>query len=246
MNSQLSTESGPTSAPRGLMSRFIGVLVSPRDTFEAVAAHPHWLGMLALTAGTVALLVGGFLMTTVGQNAWLDQVEAQRAAWGRPMTDEELQGMERFMPFIGYMGFAQFLVGVPLIALLLSGIVFGIFSAALSGSATFKQVFAVAVHAGAVGVVQQLFTVPLNYFRESLSSPTNLSVFVPMLPEGSFVTRLLGTIDIFLVWWTIVLAIGVATLYRRRTTPILWSFLAVYGVIALTIAAIMSRSGGEG
>jgi hypothetical protein len=240
---QMSTGTGPAPTQRSLLSRFVGVLVSPRDTFAAVAAHPKWLGMLALTAGVVALSVGGFLMTSVGQQAWLDQTEAQSAAFGRPMTDQQYEGMQRMMPFAGYLAVAQFLIGIPLITLLLAAVAFGIFGAALGGDASFKQVYAVVVHAGAVSVLQQLFSVPLNYFRESLSSPTNLSVFVPMLPEGSFVTRLLGTIDIFLVWWTIVLAIGIATLYRRRTQPILWSFLAVYGVIALTIAAIMSRGG---
>ena len=54
----------------------------------------------------------------------------------------------------------------------------------------------------------QLFTGPLNYFRGSMSSATNLAVVLPMIDEGSFLGRLLGMIDLFLIWWLVVLAIG--------------------------------------
>ena len=37
-------------------------------------------------------------------------------------------------------------------------------------------------------------------------------------------------IDLFLIWWLLVLAIGLAVLYRRKTQPIA---LALYGVYAV-------------
>ena len=84
---------------------------------------------------------------------------------------------------------------------------------------------------------------PLNYARESLSSPTNLSVLVPMLDENAFITRLFGSIDLFMVWWTIVLAIGMAALYRRRTQPIATALLVVYAIIAVIVAFVRRGAG---
>ena len=60
------------------------------------------------------------------------------------------------------------------------------------GQATFKQVFAVVVHSAVVSAVGTVIMTPVNYFRESLSSATNLGVFLPFLPEGSFLARLAG------------------------------------------------------
>ncbi len=77
-----------------------------------------------------------------------------------------------------------------------------------------------------------------------MTSKTNLAVFLPTM-EGTFVGRLLGTIDLFLIWQFVVLAIGLGVLYRRRTQPIAIGLFVVYGVIALTIAAVMSRFGGS-
>ncbi len=89
-----------------------------------------------------------------------------------------------------------------------------------------------------------LFTGPLNYFRESMTSATSLSVLLPMLPDGSFAARLAGMVDLFVIWWIIVLAIGLAVLYRRRTQPIALSLFGVYAVIAVGIAAVRAALGG--
>ncbi len=113
----------------------------------------------------------------------------------------------------------------------------------MGGQATFKQLFAVYVHSNVVAAVGQMFTGPLNYFRGSMSSATNLSVVLPMIDEHSFLGRLLGMIDLFLIWWVVVLAIGLGALYRRRTQPIAIGLFAVYAVIILAAAAVMSAFG---
>jgi hypothetical protein len=132
----------------------------------------------------------------------------------------------------------------PVMALIISGILFAVFNAAMGGEASFKQVFSIVVHAGAVSALGTVFTGPLNYFRGAVGSATNLRVLLPMVDENSFVGRLLGLADLFIIWWLIVLAIGFAVLYRRRTQPIAITLLGVYAVIALAIAAFMSGVGG--
>jgi hypothetical protein len=92
--------------------------------------------------------------------------------------------------------------------------------------------------------LRTLFATPLNYARESLASPTNLSAVLPVFEDNTFGARLLGSVDLFLIWWVVSLAIGLGVLYRRRTTPIATTMLGVYGVIALTIAAVRSALAG--
>jgi hypothetical protein len=46
-------------------------------------------------------------------------------------------------------------------------------------------------------------------------------------------------IDVFLIWWTIVIGIGLAVLYKRRTGPIVLSLLGVYVGIAAAVAIVM-------
>jgi hypothetical protein len=76
-----------------------------------------------------------------------------------------------------------------------------------------------------------------------VTSVTTFGGLLPMLPEKSFAANLLGMIDIIYIWYFIVLAIGLAVLYKRRTQPIAISLLSVYAVIVLGIALFRSRGG---
>jgi hypothetical protein len=114
----------------------------------------------------------------------------------------------------------------------------------LGGDATFKQVFAVVCHSGVVLAALSVFTTPLAYVRESLSSATNLGVFLPFLDESSFLARMLGSIDLIFIWWMLSLAIGLGVLYRKRTGPIATTMFAHYAAIAVIIAAIKTASTG--
>lgn len=231
----------PADAPsKGLFSRIVGVIFSPRATFADVAAHPKSLGVLSVCMLIVILSLFALFKTEVGQQAWIDQQVRGAESFGRTIGDQQYDAMERIAPYVSYIVACAYLIVIPIVVAITAGILLGIFNAFMGGDATYKQVFAVVVHAGVITTVQVLFAMPLDYVRQTLSSPTTLAVFVPFLDENSFAARLLGSIDLFYVWWIVTLAIGLAVLYKRRTGPIATSLLTVYAVIALAIAAIRS------
>jgi hypothetical protein len=230
--------------PQSLPARFFGVIFAPRATYAAVAAHPRWLGMFLAVLLITGSAAAALLSTETGREAMLDMQQAQAASYGRPMTQAQIDRMEQFAPYAAYAAPVIQLVTLTLVALVISGITFAVFNAILGGDAGFKQVFSIVVHSGAVLAVLALFTTPLNFVRGSLSSATNLAVFLPFLDETSFVARLLGSIDLVFIWWMLSLAIGLGVLYRKRTGPIAISLLAVYVAIGLIIAAIKTASTG--
>jgi hypothetical protein len=237
------TDAGANVAPMGLLSRFVGVITSPKATFQAVAAHPKWFGMLALVTIVVAICVSLPMTTEAGRQAALDNNVRQMENFGMQVNDEMYANMQRSMRFAVYQTFFSVLIVGPIISVIIAGILYGVFAVLMGGQATFKQLFAVYVHSTAISAAGQLFTGPLNYFRGSMSSATNLAVVLPMIDETSFIGRLLGMIDIFLVWWVVLLAIGLGVLYRRRTQPIAIGLFGVYAVIILVAAAVMSAFG---
>jgi Yip1-like protein len=228
------------SAPAGLPARVIGILTSPRQTYEGVVARPRWFGMMAVVLLTSVVLLFIFLSTPVGQQAMLDQQVKQAELRGVEMSDAMYRRTEAMLPMFRFIIPGSILVVGPIMTFLIAGILYGVFNVAMGGDAIYKQVLAVVTHAGAVQIVQQLFTIPFNYFRESMSSPTTLAVFAPMLDERGFVARVLGMIDLFFLWWIFVLAVGLAVLYKKRTQPIAISLIATYLVIILAIAGVMS------
>lgn len=228
-----------------LVARFLGIITAPKATFQNVVAHPRWLVMLLLTTAIIIVCTVAPMFTESGRLAALDQQVRQTEAFGITVNEEMYAQMERNMRFAPYTTTAAILVFTPIMLLITCGILFAVFNAAMGGDATFKQLLAVVVHAGVISALGQLFTAPLNLMRGAAGSATNLAVLLPMIDETSFLGRLFGAIDLFIVWYVLVLAIGLAVLYRRRTQPIAIALLAVYGVIALAIAAVMSSFGGS-
>ncbi len=238
------TAAGSPPAPKSLAARFIGIFTAPRDTFASVAASPKWFGMLALTAVIVAIFTALPLTTEAGRQSAIDQQVQQMQSFGMTVNDQMYEQLEKGAGRMPYVTGISVLVVTPIFALIVSGLLFAIFNAALGGEASFKQVFAVYAHAGPITALSTIFSGVVNYFRGSMGSVANLGALLPMLPENSFAGRLLGMVDVFLIWYIVVLAIGLAVLYRRRTQPIAISLLSVYAVIAIVIALIKSRAGG--
>jgi hypothetical protein len=149
------------------------------------------------------------------------------------------------MAFAPYTTAGAVLVFTPIMTLAFAGIMYLVFNVMMGGDATFKQVFAVFAHASVISTLAQLFTGPLNYFRGAVTSATNLAVLLPMVDPKSFAGRVLSMTDLFLIWWVLVLAMGLAVLYRRRTQPIAWSLYGVYAAIVLVAASVMTALGGK-
>jgi len=236
---------GAPAAPLSLFARFIGIITSPKETFQAVAAHPRWLGMLVICAVLVAVCAALPMTTDAGKEATLRQQVEGMESFGMTVSDQAYESMRRNMRFAPYSAGASILVFTPIVSLAFAGLLYLAFNVMMGGEATFKQLFAVLVHAGVISTLAQVFTGPLNYFRGAVTSATNLAVLLPMVDPKSFVGRVLGMTDLFLLWYILVLAIGLAVLYRRRTQPIALTLYGVYAAGVLVIAAVMSALGGK-
>ena len=227
-----------------LFGRIPGVIFSPRATYADVAARPRALGALAFV---VLISIAGtftFLSTETGQQAMLDQQVRTMESFGVKMNDATYERIEQVAGRAKYFGAAGQLIALPLEALVVAGIAFAVFNAALGGDGTFRQVFAVVSHSGVVIALSQIFGLPLAYARENMSGATNLGVFAPFLDESSFPAHVLGSVDVFMLWWAVSVAIGLGVLYRKRTGPIAATLIVVYVAIGVIIAAVKSAVSG--
>jgi hypothetical protein len=106
------------------------------------------------------------------------------------------------------------------------------------------QALAVVVHASAILAVRELVAAPINYARESLGGATSLSVIMPAFGESTFPARLFGAVDVFVVWWVLLVALGVSILYQTRTLPIARWLFGAYAGGAAALALTQALRGG--
>jgi hypothetical protein len=224
--------------------RIIGTVRRPRSTFETIVASPRWAGLLGLLFAVYFVLSAALYSTGVGRQALVDQWENTAIAFGQAVDDARYAEWQRLSEqAIPYAAALAFVTG-PAAAVLLAAVLYGWFTGVRRGRASFQQVLAVVAHASVILMLQHVVAAPIGYARESTASPTTLVWFVGMVDQASPVARGLALVDGFVVWWLIVLAIGVAVLYRRRTRGVVTMFLGAYAALALLLTGVMAALGG--
>lgn len=241
--SDMSVSTAPVP-DKSLLARFFGVITSPRETFEAVNAHPSWLLMAAVVIVLTAAPTLWFQSTEVGRQAALDESVRYMQSFGITVTDQAYEAIRKGVmePSLArQIGSFVAMAVVPLLMWgLIAGLAMGVVGVLMGGSGTFKKAFSVVVHSSVIGVIGIFVITPLNYARESMSSATNLAVLLPFLPEGSFLARFLGMMDVFRIWWMAVLAIGFGVVFKKKTGSMAALIFGIYAVIALGFAAFMA------
>ena len=206
----------------GLLARFVGMITSPRATFENVVAHPRWFWMLVLVTVIVAACVDA-----------ADDDRGRPAGGARQQgpADGELRDAGQ-RPDVREHGEGDAFRDLPRPSsacsssarssrVVVAGILFASSTRAMGGRPRSSSCSRSTSMRRSSRPLGQLFTGPLNYFRGAMSSATNLAVLLPMVDEQSFIGRLLGhDRPVHHLVARACSPSGLAVLYRRRTQPI--------------------------
>lgn len=242
------TATAPEIAPLpGLLSRFVGVITSPKATFEAVVRNPRWVGMLALIVALSAVSQIALTSTERGRAAALEFQVKKMEQMGMTVTDELYTKMQeqQASPIARVFGLVGIVIFFPLFMILLpAAILYAVFNAIMGGTAQFNQIVAVVTHSWVVLTVAGFLVTGLNMVRGTMeTSVANLGVLLPMLTEGSMAANLAASVDLFRVWFVIVLAIGLGVLYKRKTSNIAIGLFSLYAIFALCFSYYFRAKG---
>lgn len=224
------------------MRRVTGVLMHPRATMAEVVQHPAFITtwIVALLAVTVC---GGLLLSTpVGRQALVDERVRVTEALGQRVDDAEYASLQASPPVLVYLtSGGRLLLAPPVTILVAAGLVL---LARVDGAAVpFGTALAIAVHATVVLALQQMVATPLHYVQEALTSPTTVAGLLRVFDEGTWPSRLFGTIDVFGLWWMWLLSLGLAAATAQPARRYIWRLLAVYAGVAAIVAAVFAVMG---
>lgn len=224
------------------MRRVTGVLLRPRATMAEVARHPAFITTWVVVLLVVAVCAGLLLSTPIGQQALVDERVRVTEALGGRVDDAAYARLRTDPPVsIYFTSGGRLLVTPPITA----AVALGVMTLARRHGVTMRFVTALAitVHATVVLALQQVVATPLHYASESLTSPTNLAAILRVFDEGSLPARLLGSIDVFGLWWMWLLSVGLAAATGRPARQYIWRLLAVYVGVAAMVAAGFAAAG---
>jgi hypothetical protein len=234
----------PQPANPGLFQRIIGVITSPTATFGQVVENPRPAGVLLVVAVIISLATGLPQFTEAGRQAALQMnVSTMERFTGQPVSDEAYAQMESRSHYGGYFAIGGSFVGLPVVALLITALLWVVFNTILGGTASFKQVLAVQTHSQVIGALGALVGAPIQLAQGTVSvgGPFNLGALASFLPENSPWAAFLSAVSVFSLWGIVVTAIGLAVLYKRKSRNIAIGLLVAY--VALTAAFTVGLSG---
>ena len=220
------------------------MLRTPRATLKSAIAQPRSLDLGLLVVAISAVCSAGFLLTDVGRLAALDQQVRQLESFGTVVTDDTYAQIRSWVPYRPAISAGIILIGWPALWMAVAAIVKAAGDRVSARRATFAHVLTVIVHASAVFALRSIVAAPVNYARESLGGATSLSLIMPAFGESTVPARLLGAVDLFVLWWMALVAIGLGILYGTRTVPIARWLLGAYAAGAAALALTQALRGG--
>jgi hypothetical protein len=227
-----------------VIRRIAGVVVRPRATLEELAARPAWVATWIFILITWAVCGGALLASDMGEPAAIDERVRVIETFGGSVSDADYRALLARPPYWVYLTSGGRLLLTPIVTLL-SAVGVWLTARADGARATLSQGLAIAVHASLVLLLGQLVATPLHYMRESLTSPLNLTAVLPFMEEGTFRTRLFGTIDLFAVWWAVLIALGLAVLTGKRPGRYLVALAGLFMGFGAVVAAAIAAFGGS-
>lgn len=198
------------------------VLFQPAALFQALAARPAWFPMLAF----VSLAIGAAMLFLPGE-VWLEMMRQGSPEGAEAMGDIGASVMKFFVALASTAGpflFTLFFAGVTYVALVF----------VRGDEATFRQHLSILAHSQIIGTLGTWFMLP---FKSQKMDPTfsfSVGTFMPFLPE-SYLTSVLGAMDIFGVWTAVVAGLGLSLLDSRRR----WAPTAVVTVVVMVVIPAM-------
>ncbi len=235
-----------------------GIVVSPTKAFDALNQKPTWVLPLALIF-LFNLLTQLVVYRIVLNDANFDRVALAKIEWDSgaagfqlqpARVEQQLEALRRMRRY----WYLTPLIGIPVSVLGVSVLFYIVLRLARAGP-TFQKVFAVVCWSiviyrcigGIVVIAALLIRGPANFFPvpPEAWSPTSLAQVIPRTAVSHAAYSAISKLDIFLVWWLAVMAIGFSR--TAKSLSIRKSVVVVVGVeivyLALNAAGWLQNRG---
>jgi hypothetical protein len=239
----------PPQAQISLFGRIIGVLFSPKPTFEDIVRKPDWILPLALLA-IFGLLGAVAINQRVNWREYMSQqIEKSPAAaqLSAEQKDQRIEAGAKFAPYSTYViGPIAPIAGILIVTL----VMWGAYNLLAGANLNFKTSLAIVSHAFVPSIVGYLLFLLVAFLKPygtlDLDNPvaTNLATFFPE-DAPKWLSAAGKNIDIIILWVTLLIAIGFAAanpkkLRGAKSLTIAFGLLVVWIILRACLAFVFS------
>jgi hypothetical protein len=213
----------PVAEPEAKISpfgRIIGVLFSPKSTFEDIARKPSWI--LPVVISTIFGIVATVsLNQRMNWRQYLSEQFEKNPQTAQLSPDQKEKQLDISVKVTTYVVYVAGILGSILFAVIVAGVMMLAYNLLAGAHATFSQSLAIVSHTLMVGLVSTPIFLLVVFLRDKGSidpnNPvaTNLGAFLPE-ESAKWLMTLCKSIDIFTIWTLILIAIGFAAVNPKK------------------------------
>jgi hypothetical protein len=224
----------------GPVGRLTGVIFSPTETFVDINRKPTWLVpiLISVIASVAFSLFFQWRVNIDYEQIVRNQMRRATERSGQPMPpDDMIRQQAEFARIIGRIAPVVF---PPIFIALISGI-FALGLMMMAAQTTFKKILSVVAWSNAAtGIIYILVAAASLMLRDPTTvdptqpgsiAATNLAAFVSV--EPGMLSAVLGSIDIFTIWFLILLSIGFAVISGSKRLTAGKTGVLVFGLWAV-------------
>jgi hypothetical protein len=224
--------------------RIIGVLFSPDATFASIARRPDWVLPLVLLLIT-SLAAGVIMAPRIDFGAATREAMEQNKNVSQDQVDRAVKMTTSIAKVMTYLSPVLSLIGLLIIAgiLLLAFRLFG-------GEGDYKQAFSVTCYASIPSIIKTVITLIIIVAKGGILPAQMLATmvrsnlgFLADMKTNPMAFALLSSIDIFSIWFLVLLIIGfayVSRLSKAKSAVIVISLWVLVVLIKLIGPAMQS------
>jgi hypothetical protein len=226
MSDETRGEAGTAELP-SLPARIAQVFFSPGALFTSLRENPVWLGAL-ITLAVISLAANILIPEELIRQLVMEQL-------GEDPEQTQIEAAMRMAGIFRYIGPVVF---TPVLAVVLAALVLLIWNLILGGEASFKQAMSLTTHVLFIPTLGGILTIPLMMAADDATVSLSLHLLLPGLDDESYLYRLLKGVNLFSLWASVVLGIGVSRLYPKI------SFGSAAGVLLVLYVAFKAVTVG--
>ena len=230
---------------KSFVERFIGVFISPGETFADIARKPDFIApMILLTVMTIA--VTETMLARIGMER-IVRASMEQSSRASSMTPEQIdQAISNGAKIGAIIAHVSAFIGVPIFLVIIAALGLLFVNAIFGGQMNFGASLSVASYANMPSVLGGIMAIALiffgdpEHFNPRSPVPSNLGFFLS--PDTSKPLMVLASsLDIFTIWFMILLGIGFSAASGGRVKA-LSIFLCFFGLRAVLLLAQMGMA----
>jgi hypothetical protein len=239
-------------AGQSFLSRFVGVFLSPGETFDDIVRKPDFLVPLILSI-VIAVSATELFLAKIDMTAIIRWAFEHSSRAANLPPDQMEQIIDRTAKFQGIAIHAAGVIWPPLVALVTGLIGMIGLSTVFGAKVSFKTAFSIASYAylvvipeSLIGTIMVLFGDPQHIISNPQNvAPVTVGFFLDPATTSKPLMSLASSLDIFTFWLMGVLAIGFAAASGRRAkaSSMFFVYLGLWIVWTLIKVGLSTLSG---